>query len=149
MVILKFIGKDKVVSPRKSEKEENNLYKEVIKHNIDCLLIEKGHIDLFELNYGFIGAVILIATIVYLDIHIIKIGISAKNKVDKCVVSGIISMLIFSQVQNIGMNIGLLPITGITLPFISYGGSSLISNAIAIGILLNISSKRQKTIFVK
>ena len=96
--------------------------------------------SVLAINYGFIGAVILIATIVYLDIHIIKIGISAKNKVDKCVVSGIISMLIFSQVQNIGMNIGLLPITGITLPFISYGGSSLISNAIAIGILLNIKT---------
>ena len=96
--------------------------------------------SVFTINYGFIGAVILIATIVYLDIHIIKIGINAKNKVDKCVVSGIISMLIFSQVQNIGMNIGLLPITGITLPFISYGGSSLISNAIAIGILLNIKT---------
>ena len=96
--------------------------------------------SVFAINYGFIGAVILIATIVYLDIHIIKIGISAKNKVDKCVVSGIISMLIFSQVQNIGMNIGLLPITGITLPFISYGGSSLISNAIAVGILLNIKT---------
>ncbi|MDO4376888.1 MAG: FtsW/RodA/SpoVE family cell cycle protein [bacterium] len=96
--------------------------------------------SVFAINYGFIGAVILIATIVYLDIHIIKIGINAKNKVDKCVVSGIISMLIFSQVQNIGMNIGLLPITGITLPFISYGGSSLISNAIAIGILLNIKT---------
>ena len=96
--------------------------------------------SVFSINYGFIGAVILIATIVYLDIHIIKIGICAKNKVDKCVVSGIISMLIFSQVQNIGMNIGLLPITGITLPFISYGGSSLISNAIAIGILLNIKT---------
>lgn len=96
--------------------------------------------SVFAINYGFIGTVILIATIVYLDIHIIKIGINAKNKVDKCVVSGIISMLIFSQVQNIGMNIGLLPITGITLPFISYGGSSLISNAIAIGILLNIKT---------
>ena len=96
--------------------------------------------SVFAINYGFIGAVILIATIVYLDIHIIKIGINAKNKVDKCVVSGIISMLIFSQVQNIGMNIGLLPITGITLPFISYSGSSLISNAIAIGILLNIKT---------
>lgn len=96
--------------------------------------------SVFAINYGFIGAVILIATIVYLDIHTIKIGINAKNKVDKYVVSGIISMLIFSQVQNIGMNIGLLPITGITLPFISYGGSSLISNAIAMGILLNIKT---------
>lgn len=94
--------------------------------------------SVFTINYGFIGALILITTIIYLDIHIINIGINTKNKVDKYVVSGIISMLIFSQIQNISMNIGLLPITGITLPFISYGGSSLISNAIAIGIILNI-----------
>ena len=47
-------------------------------------------------------------------------------------------MLIFQQIQNIGMTIGLLPITGITLPFISYGGSSLLSYMILIGIILNI-----------
>ena len=54
-------------------------------------------------------------------------------------------MLIYQQIQNIGMNIGLLPITGITLPFISYGGSSLLSYMIIIGILLNISNKGKKT----
>ena len=53
---------------------------------------------------------------------------------------GILAMLLFQQIQNIGMNIGLLPITGITLPFISYGGSSLMSYMIVIGIILNISS---------
>ena len=53
------------------------------------------------------------------------------------------------MVENIGMVMGLLPITGVPLPFISYGGSSLITNFICIGLLLNISSKRQKTIFVK
>jgi len=61
------------------------------------------------------------------------------------VVSGILAMLIYQQIQNIGMNIGLLPITGITLPFISYGGSSLLSYMIIIGILLNISNKGKKT----
>ena len=60
-------------------------------------------------------------------------------------VSGILAMLIYQQIQNIGMNIGLLPITGITLPFISYGGSSLLSYMIIIGILLNISNKGKKT----
>ena len=53
-------------------------------------------------------------------------------------------MLIFQQVQNIGMTVGLLPITGITLPFISYGGSSLLSYMLLVGILLNISVKKNR-----
>lgn len=51
--------------------------------------------------------------------------------------------------ENIGMTIGLLPITGVPLPFISYGGSSMITNFILIGLLLNISSRRQKAIFIE
>ena len=61
------------------------------------------------------------------------------------IAAGIIGMLIFQQVQNIGMTVGLLPITGITLPFISYGGSSLLSYMILIGIVLNISSEKDIT----
>ncbi len=51
--------------------------------------------------------------------------------------------------ENIGMTIGLLPITGVPLPFVSYGGSSMITNFILIGLLLNISSRRQKAIFIE
>ena len=58
--------------------------------------------------------------------------------------AGVIGMLVFQQVQNIGMTIGLLPITGITLPFISYGGSSLLSYMILIGIILNINEEKGK-----
>ena len=54
-------------------------------------------------------------------------------------------MLLFQQIQNIGMTVGLLPITGITLPFISYGGSSLLSYMLITGILLNISVKKNIT----
>ena len=53
-------------------------------------------------------------------------------------------MLLFQQIQNIGMTIGLLPITGITLPFISYGGSSLLSYMILVGIILNISMEKAR-----
>ena len=62
-----------------------------------------------------------------------------KEGKDKFTIVGILSMLLFQQIQNIGMNIGLLPITGITLPFISYGGSSLVSYMVMIGIILNIN----------
>ena len=54
-------------------------------------------------------------------------------------------MLLFQQIQNIGMTVGLLPITGITLPFVSYGGSSLLSYMLLIGILLNISVEKNRT----
>ena len=54
-------------------------------------------------------------------------------------------MLVFQQIQNIGMTVGLLPITGITLPFVSYGGSSLLSYMLLVGILLNISVKKNRT----
>ena len=52
------------------------------------------------------------------------------------------------MLESIGMTMGLLPITGVPLPFVSYGGSSLITNFICIGLLLNISARRQKAIFM-
>lgn len=64
---------------------------------------------------------------------------SSKN-INKYIISGIIGMLIYQQFQNIGMTLGLMPITGITLPFISYGGSSLLSYMIMVGIIFNISN---------
>ena len=63
---------------------------------------------------------------------------------DKYILAGIVGMLLFQQVQNIGMTVGLFPITGITLPFISYGGSSLLSYMVIIGIILNISMEKAK-----
>jgi len=56
-------------------------------------------------------------------------------------------MLLFHIVENIGMTIGLLPITGIPLPFISYGGSAFLTDAICVALLLNISGRRQKSMF--
>ena len=99
--------------------------------------------SVFASNFGFVTSLILILVILYFDAQLIKIAFNYDFQ-NKLIISGILSMLLFQQIQNIGMNIGLLPITGITLPFISYGGSSLLSYMIIIGIILNIEKKQKK-----
>ena len=97
----------------------------------------------FACNFGLIGSLILISIIIFLDISIILLAKKNILDTDKYIISGIIGMLLFQQIQNIGMTVGLLPITGITLPFVSYGGSSLLSYMLIVGILLNISVKKK------
>ena len=94
----------------------------------------------FASNFGLIGSVFLIGLIVYFDIKLITTAIHSNKNINKYIIAGIIGMLIYQQFQNIGMTIGIMPITGITLPFISYGGSSLLSYMIMIGIIFNISN---------
>ena len=98
---------------------------------------------------GFVVAGSVIIMYVFLITKCLYIAKTAKDTEGTLIATGITGVLIFHVVENIGMVMGLLPITGVPLPFISYGGSSLITNFIFIGLLLNISSKRQKTIFVK
>ena len=92
-------------------------------------------------NFGFIGSTILLLLIGFFDIKLISLALKTKKNINKYIISGIIGMLIYQQVQNIGMTIGLLPITGITLPFISYGGSSLLSYMLMLGFIFNISNE--------
>ena len=60
---------------------------------------------------------------------------------------GVIGMLSFQIFENIAMTMGLMPVTGITLPFLSYGGSSIISNMIALGFVLNVAVKNKEIQF--
>ena len=96
-------------------------------------------------NFGLLGAIVLIAIIIFFDTRLINMATKKIAPRDKFVLAGILGMLIFQQVQNIGMTVGLLPITGITLPFISYGGSSLLSYLILVGIVLNISNQKERS----
>lgn len=98
----------------------------------------------FASNFGIIGVLILLSIIIYFDIELIKIGKRKIDDTNKYILAGVVGMLLFQQIQNIGMTVGLLPITGITLPFISYGGSSLLSYMLLVGILLNISMEKEK-----
>lgn len=97
----------------------------------------------FSNNFGFIGSVLFIIFISIFDIKLINLGKKSKGGINFYIISGITGMILYQQFQNIGMTFGLIPITGITLPFISYGGSSLLSYMIIIGIILNISSKKK------
>lgn len=95
----------------------------------------------FANNFGFFGSTILLVLITFFDLKLVKLAVESPNNINKYVISGIIGMLIYQQLQNIGMTIGLMPITGITLPFISYGGSSLLSYMIMAGIIFNVSNE--------
>ena len=95
----------------------------------------------FASCFGFIGSIILITLLTIFDLKIIMIAKKTKTKINKYFMAGVLGILIFQQFQNIAMTFGLMPITGITLPFISYGGSSLIFFMIMIGIILNMSKE--------
>ena len=95
-------------------------------------------------NFGFIGSLILLGIITFFDLRLVKLAVESPSNINKYIIGGIIGMLIYQQLQNIGMTIGLMPITGITLPFISYGGSSLLSYMIMAGIIFNVSNENIK-----
>ncbi|WML47037.1 FtsW/RodA/SpoVE family cell cycle protein [Neobacillus sp. PS3-34] len=98
-------------------------------------------------QFGFIGASILISLFFLLIYHITKVGMETKNDFYTYLCVGVISMITFHVFQNIGMTIGLLPITGIPLPFISYGGSSLMGNMLCLGLIFSIRYHYKKYMF--
>jgi len=87
---------------------------------------------------GFIGAVAVIALLVAIILRCVYIGINARNDLGKYICLGVASMFAFHLIENVGMCIGVMPVTGIPLPFFSYGGSSLLTNLVAIGMVMNV-----------
>ena len=98
---------------------------------------------------GFIGGAAVIILYIILVVKAIKVAKTAKDDAGSYIAAGIAGIFFFHMLENIGMTMGLLPITGIPLPFVSYGGSSLLTNLILIAILLNISGRRQRTLFIE
>jgi rod shape determining protein RodA len=93
---------------------------------------------------GFVGAVIIICLYLLLVMQILTIGGRSRDTFGRLLACGIGGMIIFQVFVNIGMNIGLMPVTGIPLPFISYGRSSLLTLLVGIGILESISWRRKR-----
>lgn len=95
-------------------------------------------------EFGFIGSVILILVFLGLMFHLVRLATKIESPFSKLFIIGYTALILFHVLQNIGMTIQLLPITGIPLPFISYGGSSLWSLMCGIGVLLSISYHQPK-----
>jgi len=97
-------------------------------------------------EFGFILSTVIVIIYAILIIRIILISKNAKDEFASLAAIGIAGMFSFHFIENIGMTIGLLPITGVPLPFLSYGGSSMITNMIAIAIVLNISARKSNKV---
>ncbi len=100
-------------------------------------------------EFGFIVSGAIIVIYVVLITKAVYVAKTAKDDMGSYIAMGIAGIFFFHMVENIGMTMGLLPITGIPLPFVSYGGSSLLTNFICIALLLNVSARRQKAIFME
>ncbi|MGG7056700.1 rod shape-determining protein RodA [Clostridium nigeriense] len=98
-------------------------------------------------QWGLVGACILLLLYGLLIARMIAIGQTAKDTFGSIICVGLVAYFLFALLQNIGMTIGLMPITGITLPLISYGGSSLLTTVMSIGLVLNVGMRRKKIYF--
>lgn len=98
---------------------------------------------------GFVVAGAIVVLYVILITKSIQVAKTAKDDLGSYIAAGIIGIFFFHMMENIGMTMGLLPITGIPLPFVSYGGSSMLTNLTLIAILLNISARRKKAMFIE
>ena len=97
--------------------------------------------------WGFVGSVLLLVLFSIIILRMIKVARYSRDVFGELFCVGMVFYMLYAVFQNIGMTIGLLPVTGINLPFVSYGGSSILSNMIGIAMVLNINMRRHPIIF--
>lgn len=98
-------------------------------------------------QWGLLGAMFLLLLYGILISKMIAIGRTSKDKFGSIICVGVVAYFLFAILQNIGMTIGIMPITGITLPLISYGGTSLLTTVLSVGLVINIGMRRNKIYF--
>ena len=91
---------------------------------------------------GLIGGTLLLVLFFFLVSRALRVAQHSRNHYGLLIGAGIVSMWIFQVLVNVGMTIGIMPITGIPLPFVSYGGSSMLMNFMAVGLLLSVYARR-------
>ena len=98
-------------------------------------------------EFGFIGAAVVILLFLFLLWQFLSIAENARDRYGYLVMIGIIAMFLFHVLENIGMTMGIMPITGIPLPFISYGGTFMLTSLTAVAIAININLRKNKLMF--
>jgi len=93
---------------------------------------------------GFIGCISVLLVFWIICFRLVTIAQTANDNFGSLLAIGVLSMLIFQVFVNIGMNIGLAPVTGIPLPFLSYGNASLLSNFFGLGLVESVANQRQR-----
>ncbi|MCL6451586.1 MAG: rod shape-determining protein RodA [Acetobacteraceae bacterium] len=96
---------------------------------------------------GFLGAFMVLVLYFLVVWRAVRIGMESKDLFGSLIATGAASMLAFHILVNVGMTIGIMPITGIPLPFLSYGGSALLTNCLLVGLLLSVSMRRRRILF--
>jgi rod shape determining protein RodA len=93
---------------------------------------------------GFIGSIAVLLIFLTMCFRLLVIAQNAKDDFGSLIAIGVFAMVLFQTVINIGMTIGLSPVTGIPLPFLSYGRSALVMNFLAVGLVQSVANARQK-----
>jgi len=98
-------------------------------------------------DLGFAGSLIVLILFFIIIWRGIRIAAEAKDPYGTLVAAGVVSLFAFHVLVNVGMNLGIMPVVGIPLPFISNGGSAMLTDCIAVGLLLGIHFRRRKITF--
>mgnify|MGYP000072545609 FL=1 len=97
-------------------------------------------------SVGFIGCLLIVVLYFLLILRLFTLSYKVKDRFGSLIIAGVASMFLFHIFENIGMTIGIMPVTGIPLAFMSYGGSNMLANLAAVGLVLNVVKRQQRTV---
>lgn len=97
---------------------------------------------------GFVGSILVLLLLFFVVWRLLNIAVRAQDHFGRLIATGVAALIFFQTFINVGMNIGIMPVTGLTLPFISYGGSSLLSMMFAIGLAQSVTMRHRKIEFL-
>lgn len=119
-------------------KDGATVYESLFAADTDCIFATYSEM------FGFVGGIVLIALYVVIIIRMIKIALMARNDYGAFICAGVVGMVLVQTVENIGMNLCMLPVIGITLPFMSAGGSSVLAIYILFGMVHSVRARKVK-----